>query len=260
MRRSSGAGRCCTARSSSSSAKSRWNDLDYLIVDMPPGTGDVALSLSQTVPVAGVDRRDDAAAGVAGRHAGARCAMYQKLNIPPLGIDREHELLRRARTAITRPTSSATAAASGWRRSWACRSSAACRSTSRFARAATPACRSSSASPSRRRRARSSRVAERTAAQVSIASYTRADDSAHRRVPMNIAFQQAHARQRPRRARPRGSRVPDRGGEPLVSRRIEERDARPHRLRAPVRAPDVRRVRASRHAATSRRCRAPARC
>jgi ATP-binding protein involved in chromosome partitioning len=62
-----------------------WKDLDYLVVDMPPGTGDVALSLSQTVPVAGaivvttpqkVSLADSLRA----------IKMYQKLNIPPIGI------------------------------------------------------------------------------------------------------------------------------------------------------------------------------
>jgi len=63
----------------------KWNDVDYLIVDMPPGTGDVALSLSQTVPVAGavvvttpqtVSLSDTTRA----------VKMYQKLNIPVIGL------------------------------------------------------------------------------------------------------------------------------------------------------------------------------
>ena len=49
-----------------------------------------------------------------------------------------------------------------------------------------------------------------------------------------------HARQRTRRDRPRGSRSPDRGGQCLVPRRLEERAARPDGVRAPVRAPHVR--------------------
>jgi len=63
----------------------RWDNLDYLIVDMPPGTGDVALSLSQTVPVAGsivVTTPQQVSLADSRRAVG----MYKKLNIPTLGI------------------------------------------------------------------------------------------------------------------------------------------------------------------------------
>lgn len=62
-----------------------WRDLDYLIVDMPPGTGDVALSLSQTVPVAGaIVVTTPQQVSLADTRRAVR--MYQKLNIPTLGI------------------------------------------------------------------------------------------------------------------------------------------------------------------------------
>ena len=63
----------------------RWLDLDYLIVDMPPGTGDVALTLGQTVPVAGavVVTTPQQVSLADSRRA---IAMYRKLNIPVLGI------------------------------------------------------------------------------------------------------------------------------------------------------------------------------
>ena len=62
-----------------------WKDLDYLVVDMPPGTGDVALSLSQTVPAAGaIVVTTPQQVSLADSRRAVR--MYQKLNIPPLGM------------------------------------------------------------------------------------------------------------------------------------------------------------------------------
>jgi ATP-binding protein involved in chromosome partitioning len=63
----------------------RWENIDYLIVDMPPGTGDVALSLSQTVPVSGsVVVTTPQTVSVADTRRAIR--MYQKLNVPTLGL------------------------------------------------------------------------------------------------------------------------------------------------------------------------------
>ena len=63
----------------------KWADLDYLVIDMPPGTGDVALTLGQTVPVAGaiVVTTPQQVSLADSRRA---VAMYKKLNIPTLGI------------------------------------------------------------------------------------------------------------------------------------------------------------------------------
>ena len=62
-----------------------WADLDYLIIDMPPGTGDIALSLSQTIPVAGsVVVTTPQQVSLADSRRAVR--MYQKLSIPTLGI------------------------------------------------------------------------------------------------------------------------------------------------------------------------------
>ena len=62
-----------------------WKDLDYLIVDMPPGTGDVALSLSQTVPVVGaIVVTTPQQVSLADSRRAVR--MYEKLNIATIGI------------------------------------------------------------------------------------------------------------------------------------------------------------------------------
>ena len=62
-----------------------WDNVDYLIVDMPPGTGDVALSLSQSVPVSGsVVVTTPQTVSLADTRRAVR--MYEKLNVPPLGL------------------------------------------------------------------------------------------------------------------------------------------------------------------------------
>ncbi len=63
----------------------RWNNIDYLVVDLPPGTGDVALSLSQSVPVSGsVVVTTPQTVSIADTRRAVR--MYQKLNVPTLGL------------------------------------------------------------------------------------------------------------------------------------------------------------------------------
>ncbi len=62
-----------------------WGDLDFLLVDLPPGTGDAQLSLCQTVPLDGgviVTTPQEASLGVVRKGI----AMFQKVNVPILGI------------------------------------------------------------------------------------------------------------------------------------------------------------------------------
>ncbi|MFT5117050.1 MAG: ATP-binding protein involved in chromosome partitioning [Kiritimatiellia bacterium] len=65
--------------------QSDWGDLDYLFVDMPPGTGDIQLTLSQKVPVSGaviVTTPQD----IALLDAKKALEMFDKVSIPVLGI------------------------------------------------------------------------------------------------------------------------------------------------------------------------------
>jgi ATP-binding protein involved in chromosome partitioning len=62
-----------------------WGELDYLVIDLPPGTGDIQLSLCQTIPLTGaviVSTPQDLALEVASK----AIAMFKKLNTPILGV------------------------------------------------------------------------------------------------------------------------------------------------------------------------------
>jgi ATP-binding protein involved in chromosome partitioning len=65
--------------------QTRWQDLDYLVVDMPPGTGDIQLTLSQRVPVTGaiiVTTPQD----IALIDAKKGLKMFEKVGVPILGL------------------------------------------------------------------------------------------------------------------------------------------------------------------------------
>jgi ATP-binding protein involved in chromosome partitioning len=65
--------------------QTNWGELDYLLVDMPPGTGDIALTLSQRVPLTGaviVTTPQD----IALIDAKKGISMFQKVGVPILGI------------------------------------------------------------------------------------------------------------------------------------------------------------------------------
>ena len=71
-------------------------ELDYLLVDLPPGTGDAQLSLCQTVPLDGgviVTTPQEASLGVVRKGI----AMFEKVNDTHFGHCRKHELFHRAK-------------------------------------------------------------------------------------------------------------------------------------------------------------------
>ncbi|MDG5635870.1 P-loop NTPase, partial [Acinetobacter baumannii] len=62
-----------------------WPDLDYLVLDMPPGTGDIQLTLAQNIPVTGavvVTTPQD----IALIDAKKGIVMFEKVEVPVLGI------------------------------------------------------------------------------------------------------------------------------------------------------------------------------
>ena len=62
-----------------------WDELDYLIIDLPPGTGDAQLSLAQSIPLSGaiiVTMPQQ----VSLEDASRALAMFKELNVPVLGV------------------------------------------------------------------------------------------------------------------------------------------------------------------------------
>ena len=70
-----------------------WGELDYLIIDLPPGTGDAPLTIAQTIPITGIlviTTPQEVAMNVAVKAIG----MFNKLNVPIIGVIENMSYLR----------------------------------------------------------------------------------------------------------------------------------------------------------------------
>ena len=117
-----------------------WGELDFLVLDLPPGTGDIQLTIVQTVALSGaiIVTTPQEVALIDARKA---ATMFDKVNVPGARTDREHELFRLSLRRQSATTFSAAAAASARRNACAYRCWAKSQSTSPPAKLATAGCR-----------------------------------------------------------------------------------------------------------------------
>ncbi len=117
----------------------RWGDLDVLVVDLPPGTGDIQLTLAQKIPVTGavvVTTPQD----IATLDAKKALKMFEKVDVPVLGLV-ENMAVHVCSNCGHAEHVFGEGGGARWPRSTACRCWAPCRSTSASASMATRACR-----------------------------------------------------------------------------------------------------------------------
>ncbi len=63
-----------------------WGDLDYLVIDLPPGTSDAQLTLAQAVPISAARSWSPRPRRSRSRDVGKALAMFQRMSVPVLGL------------------------------------------------------------------------------------------------------------------------------------------------------------------------------